>query len=158
VEEAVRGLSTLPLWLQIIGFVVAVLSGIVGTVLGVLNLLLRWRDAMPRLSVEAKADPDYRRKLELVVRNKGRVAAKVSNLGARITHPTEDPLTWRSSEPPYRLEPGDLRKVSMDLPLISSGLVKARPIGDEHTVIVTVEDGLGNQHESNPVRTNLWTR
>jgi hypothetical protein len=157
VEEGVRGLSTLPLWQQIIGLVVAVASGIVGTVLGVLNLLLRRRDTKPRLSVEAKADPDYRQKLELVVRNKGRVAARVSNLGARITHPTEDPLTWRSPEPTYRLEPGDLREESVDLPFISTG-PKARPIGDEHTVIVTVEDGLGNQHESNPVRTDLWTR
>jgi|SRR5215218_2931034 hypothetical protein len=159
-------MNTLPLWLQITGILVGTVAGIAGIVLGILNLFLRRQDTKPRLSVEAKVESHRRQWLELVVRNKGRVAVTVSDLSARMTHPTEDihPSTvrphYRSFTPPYRLESGDRQEVSIQLPLISSGPSgpKARPIEDQHTVIVTVEDGLGNHYESKPVRTDLWLR
>jgi hypothetical protein len=44
---------TLPLWLQIAG----VMGGIVGTVLGLVNLGLRIRENQPRLKVTSELEP-----------------------------------------------------------------------------------------------------
>ena len=48
----VRRMNTLPLWLQITGIVVGVVTGILGTVLGILNVIWRRRDIQSRMNID----------------------------------------------------------------------------------------------------------
>jgi hypothetical protein len=153
-SRSVRRMNTLPLWLQITGLVVAALSGIVGTVLGVLNMFLRWRDTRPRLVLEAKEEPtEHRQDLELIVRNKGRVAVSVVDLYLKITHPTKggidehDPFISSREEFPFRLEPGDQERFVVELSIMS-WQSERRGLEDHHTVVATVVDGLNNRYAS----------
>jgi hypothetical protein len=81
--------NTLPLWLQITGLAVGAVTGVAGIVLSVLNVIWRRRDTQPRLLVEANVKPASRQRLELIVRNKGRVIVTVAGLRLKITHPDE---------------------------------------------------------------------
>jgi hypothetical protein len=49
--------TSLPLGLQVTGIVVGILAGTAGTLLGVLNQVLRRHDTKPDLPVEAKVEP-----------------------------------------------------------------------------------------------------
>ena|SRR4028118_70965 len=80
----------LPLWLQIAG----VIGGIVGTVLGVLNLWLRIRENQPRLAVVTELEPtreDDETKYRLVVtmRNQSHVPVLVDGLYFEGPHPSQ---------------------------------------------------------------------
>jgi hypothetical protein len=83
-------MGALPLWLQIAG----VIGGIVGTVLGVINLWLRIRENQPRLAVVTELEPtrednetEYR--LVVTVRNQSHVPVLVGRLYFEGPHPSQ---------------------------------------------------------------------
>ena len=80
-------MNTLPLWLQIIGIVVGMATGIVGTVLGVLNVIWRRRDRQSRVKIECYLGDDPPRDWRV-------------DVGIRSTQPLLEPTLWFRVENP----------------------------------------------------------
>jgi len=158
-------MSSVPSWLQIVGLIVALATGIAGTVLGIINLVLRLRDARPRLLVEAKIEPapDNKKRLALVVRNKGRVTVTVDDLYLRMAHSTDGEREVRIPEIisnqniPFRLEPGDRERFEVPLPFMFARL-DAMGFEGLLDVTTTVVDGVSNRYEAKPFSVNLEDR
>jgi hypothetical protein len=85
VEEDHGGMNTLPLWLQITGIVVAVVTGTVGAFLGVLNLIWRRRDRQSHMKIEYYLGDDPPREWRV-------------DAGIRSTKSLSEPTLW------FRLE------------------------------------------------------
>ncbi len=83
-------MGILPLWLQIAG----VIGGIVGTVLGAINLWLRIRENQPRLAVATELEPtrqddETKYRLVVTVRNQSHVPVLVDRLYFEGPHPSQ---------------------------------------------------------------------
>ena len=158
-------MNSIPLWLQIVGIIVALTTGIAGTALGIINLVLRLRDVRPRLLVEAKTEPthDNKKRLVLVVRNKGRVSVTVDGLYCRIAYPPNGerevhfPEIISNRNIPFRLEPGDRERFEVLLPFMFARL---DAMGFEGVLDITiiVVDGVNNHYEAKPFSVNLENR
>jgi hypothetical protein len=155
-------MDTLPLWLQIAGLVVALVSGVAGTVLGIINLVLRVRDTKPRLLVEAHVEPyrDNQKQLAIIVRNNGRVPVMVDDLYFTAAHPAVGerdvriPETYGDREIPFRLVPSERARFDVMVPFMIVRLHYLDFKG-ELDVIATVIDGLGNRYEASPFKVDL---
>jgi hypothetical protein len=84
VAHADRGMSALPPWLQIVGAAAAI-------VCTVLRLWWRWRDTTPRLSVEINEKLGRQKRVDFVIRNKGRVTVPVQSLNLELEYPGHRP-------------------------------------------------------------------
>ena len=144
-------MNTLPLWLQITGIVVGVVTGIIGTVLGILNVVWRRQEAEPDLTVswEEERYADDTRRAWIVVRNKGHVAVPITDVFFRLTEPSEGEIISRAGligvggELPFRLEPRDRKLIDLTPPFLYALLKPAI-----YDVVATVVDGLGNHYEA----------
>lgn len=149
-------MGVLPLWLQIAG----VIGGIVGTVLGAINLWLRIRENQPRLAVVTELEPtreddETKYRLGVTVRNQSHVPVLVDRLYFEGPHPSQGmsdirvPETYSGREIPFWLEPGDRERFQ-----IMAGFMFHRMgmKGFEGVprVTATVIDGGGNRYRSNP--------
>jgi hypothetical protein len=154
-------MGVLPLWLQIAG----VIGGIVGTVLGVINLWLRIRENQPRLAVVTELEPtreddETKYRLVVTVRNQSHVPVLVDRLYFEGPHPSQGmsdirvPETYSGREIPFWLEPGDRERFQ-----IMAGFMFHRMgmKGFEGVprVTATVIDGGGNRYRSNPFDMNM---
>jgi hypothetical protein len=157
--------SALPSWLQIAGFVVGVAGGLTGTVLGIINLVLRYRENQPRLSVEAELEPTQedgktKQRPVITVRNKGSVSVFIDRLYFDAEHPTEGmvkiqiPETYAARRIPFRLESRDRERFEVAAPFMRERMSRR---GFEGLVYVTatVVDGGANGYKSNPFRVDL---
>jgi hypothetical protein len=154
-------MNTLPLWLQITGIVVGVVTGIVGTVLGILNLMWRWREGRPDLAVhwEEERYPDDTKRTWIVVRNQGRVAVSIVDIFFKSVRPGEGEIISRSGlfgglrQPPFRLEPRNRELIDVAPPFLFPQLNPGI-----YDVVATVVDGLGNHYEADKLRLDLSDR
>jgi hypothetical protein len=81
VEAGVRRVNTLPLWLQITGIIMGVVTGLVGAVLGILNAMSRRRDRQSRVKIEYYLGHDPPREWR-------------GDAGIRSTSPLSERVLW----------------------------------------------------------------
>jgi hypothetical protein len=149
-------MTTLPLWLQITGIIMAAMgsiAGVTGAVLGIRSERRRRQEAQPDVTVrwEEEQYSDDARRAWIAVTNQGHVAVSIRDAFLKITDPSGLETTLRRGlmggrgALPFRLEPRDQKIIYMTPPLMFSGLSPG-----EHTVVVTMVDGLGNHYDSVP--------
>jgi hypothetical protein len=161
VETGGRGMNTLPLSLQIAG----VVGGIIGTVLGVINLGLRIRENQPRLSVTTELEPtreddETKYRLVVTVRNRSQAPVLVDRLYFEGPHPTQGmseiqvPETYGGREIPFWLERRDRERFQV---MTQFMLHRMGMKGFEGTlrVTATVIDGGGNRYRSKPFKIDM---
>jgi hypothetical protein len=157
VEEDHRGMNTLPLWLQIAG----VLGGIAGTVLGLVNLVLRFRENQPRLKVTSEREPtqedgETKYRLVVTVRNRSHFPVLVDRLYFEAPHPTQGmseiqvPETYGGRNIPFWLEPRDRERFEVMTEFMFARMEK-KGFDGLLRVTPTVTDGGGNRYKSNPL-------
>ena len=168
VAQDFRGMTTLPLWLpvaeaargtitltplQIVGLLVAIVTGITGAVLGINNEIRRRRENKPDVVVrwEEEQYTDDARRSWIVVTNQGHVAVTIVYAFLKITNSSGEETTSRRGtneihkEIPLRLEPRDQKIIHVTPPFMFVRLETG-----EYAVVVTMVDGLGNHFDSVP--------
>jgi hypothetical protein len=149
-------MGVLPLWLQIAG----VIGGIVGTVLGAINLWLRVRENQPRLAVVTELEPtreedETKYRLVVTVRNRSHVPVLVDRLYFEGPHPSQGmsdirvPETYSGREIPFWLEPRDRERFQIMAEFMFHRM-GMRGFEGVPRVTATVIDGSGNRYRSNP--------
>ena len=142
----------IPYWLQIIAVVTGLLTGIFGTVLGLVNLYLRWIDRRPNLEVQ------YERLFPLgstgmKITNKSQREATVARFYIEAKSETKSELLDLSNslfdeEPlPRRVAAEDSIQV---FPIIKLVYERLRSRGHTGKTRITpiAEDGVGNFHRA----------
>jgi hypothetical protein len=149
--------SVVPPWLQILG----VAGGIVGTLLGIINLLLRIRENKPRLSVASELEPtrendELRYRFIVTIRNRSHVPVLVDHLYFEAPHPTQGmsevrvPETYGGRNIPFWLEPRDRERFEVMTEFMRERM-KKRGFEGVPRVTATVIDGGGNRYRSKPI-------
>jgi hypothetical protein len=170
VEEGVRGVISLArwlqdLWLQDAALIVAIITGIAGTVLGGLNLWLRIRESRPRLLVATDLEPtredgETKYRLVIVVRNRSHVPVLVDRLYFESPHPTQGmieiqvPETYGQRKIPFWLEPSD-REGFQVMTEFMFHRMERKGFEGRFRATGTVVDGGGNRYRSNPFDVDL---
>jgi hypothetical protein len=156
VAQGVRRMTTLPLWLQITGILMAGLgsiAGVTGAVLGIRSEMRRRREAEPDVMVrwEEQQYSDDTRRSWIVLTNQGHVAVTIVDAFLKIMDSSEvETMSRRGTsgihrELPLRLEPRD-QKIIHTTPHFMFALLEP----GEYVVVVTMVDGVGNHYDSAP--------